>query len=81
MGDKVVGVHPSLAKFWLSEVVSAIEHMHRRGLVHRDLKVWCCVVTGTRIAVCTFFMKIGNIRIIGSISLPVSNNFPAIIIS
>ena len=36
---KVVGAHPSLARFWLSEVVSAMEHMHRRGLVHRDLKV------------------------------------------
>eukprot|EP00752_Nemacystus_decipiens_P011698 g10381.t1 len=35
---KVVGAHPSLARFWLSEVVSAVEHMHRRGLVHRDLK-------------------------------------------
>ncbi|CAN0325242.1 unnamed protein product, partial [Hapterophycus canaliculatus] len=35
---KVVGAHPSLARFWLSEVVSAMEHMHRRGLVHRDLK-------------------------------------------
>lgn len=36
---KVVGAHPSLSRFWLSEVVSAMEHMHRRGLVHRDLKV------------------------------------------
>ncbi|CAN0091644.1 unnamed protein product, partial [Laminaria digitata] len=35
---KVVGAHPSLARFWLSEVVSAMEHMHGRGLVHRDLK-------------------------------------------
>ena len=36
---KVVGAHPSQARFWLSEVVSAMEHMHGRGLVHRDLKV------------------------------------------
>lgn len=34
-----MGAHPSLARFWLSEMVSAMEHMHRRGLVHRDLKV------------------------------------------
>lgn len=40
---KVVGAHPSLSRFWLSEVVSAMEHMHRRGLVHRDLKVLTCM--------------------------------------
>lgn len=40
VGDnRVVGTFPTLARFWLAEVVSALEHMHGKGLVHRDLKV------------------------------------------
>ncbi|CAM9586402.1 unnamed protein product, partial [Discosporangium mesarthrocarpum] len=38
VGGRVVGAHPSLARVWLAEVVSALEHMHSRGLVHRDIK-------------------------------------------
>ena len=33
-----VPVHSSLARFWLSELVDAVEHVHGCGLVHRDIK-------------------------------------------
>ena len=33
-----VPVHYSLARFWLSELVDAVEHVHGCGLVHRDIK-------------------------------------------
>ncbi|CAM9607344.1 unnamed protein product, partial [Heterosigma akashiwo] len=34
----LVGAHPSLASFYLAEVVSAVLHMHSHGVVHRDIK-------------------------------------------
>ncbi|CAM9676928.1 unnamed protein product, partial [Phaeothamnion confervicola] len=37
-GKKAVGTHPSLARFWTAELVAALEWMHSRGLVHRDVK-------------------------------------------
>ncbi|KAH8058409.1 3-phosphoinositide-dependent protein kinase [Aureococcus anophagefferens] len=33
-----VPVHHSLARFWVSELVDAVEHVHACGLVHRDIK-------------------------------------------
>ena len=41
-GGKMVGAPPSRARFWLAEAVVALEHMHARGVVHRDLKVRAC---------------------------------------
>ena len=33
-----VPVHHSLARFWVAELVDAVEHVHACGLVHRDIK-------------------------------------------
>lgn len=33
-----VGTHFSLARFVLAEAINALEYMHRRGIVHRDVK-------------------------------------------
>lgn len=64
VAGKVVGTHPSLARFWLSEVVSAMEHMHNRGLVHRDLKVSIlfCFLPDVCISLefATFFSELSN---------------------
>ncbi|KAG5192720.1 kinase-like domain-containing protein [Tribonema minus] len=38
VGTKVVGAHPSLARFWARELVLALEHIHSKGMVHRDIK-------------------------------------------
>lgn len=36
--DKMVGVHRSLIKVYLAEILDALQHMHSHGIVHRDLK-------------------------------------------
>ena len=35
---KLVGCHRSQARFWLYQLIDAIDHMHAHGIVHRDLK-------------------------------------------
>jgi serine/threonine protein kinase len=30
---KMIGTHPSLAQFWISELVLALEHMHSKNMV------------------------------------------------
>eukprot|EP00977_Amphora_coffeiformis_P003615 scaffold703_cov168-Amphora_coffeaeformis.AAC.18 len=37
-GNKLVGCHRSQARFWLYQLIDALEHMHKHGIVHRDLK-------------------------------------------
>lgn len=34
----MTGCHPSQAVHWMWQLVDALEHMHRHGIVHRDLK-------------------------------------------
>lgn len=34
----MVGCHRSCAKLWLYQLVLALEHLHRHGIVHRDIK-------------------------------------------
>jgi len=34
----MVGIHPSLARVYLFELLEALEFLHARGVVHRDLK-------------------------------------------
>lgn len=36
--DKMVGTHHSLVKAYLFELLEALEFIHRKGIVHRDLK-------------------------------------------
>jgi len=36
--DKMVGTHHSLVKIYLFELLEALEFIHRKGIVHRDLK-------------------------------------------
>ena len=36
--EKMVGTHASLAKVHLFELLEALEFIHERGVVHRDLK-------------------------------------------
>lgn len=36
---RMVGCHRSQAKQWIYQLVDAIEHLHKHGVVHRDLKV------------------------------------------
>lgn len=38
MHKYMVGCHRSQAVVWMSQLVDAVEHMHRHGIVHRDLK-------------------------------------------
>ena len=35
---KLVGCHRSQARFWLYQLIDALDHMHAHGIVHRDLK-------------------------------------------
>jgi serine/threonine protein kinase len=35
---KMVGCYPSQTKIWMSQLISALEHLHSHGIVHRDLK-------------------------------------------
>jgi serine/threonine protein kinase len=35
---RLVGCHRSQARFWLYQLIDAIDHMHAHGIVHRDLK-------------------------------------------
>ena len=37
-GYLMVGCHRSQAKIWLYQLVLALEHLHRHGIVHRDIK-------------------------------------------
>jgi len=41
----MVGCHSSLIRIYAYELLSALEHCHRHGIVHRDIKV--CIVAGT----------------------------------
>jgi serine/threonine protein kinase len=34
----MVGTHSSQVKIWMSQMIDALEHIHRYGIVHRDLK-------------------------------------------
>lgn len=36
--DKMVGTYPSLVKTYLFQLLEALEFIHRKGIVHRDLK-------------------------------------------
>jgi serine/threonine protein kinase len=36
--NNMVGAHSSLVRTYLSELLAALEHCHRHGVVHRDLK-------------------------------------------
>lgn len=40
-----VGVAPSLARFWTAEVAAALEFLHGKGVVHRDVKPENMVLT------------------------------------
>jgi serine/threonine protein kinase len=43
---KPVGTHPSLAQFWMAELLLSVEHIHSHGMVHRDLKPENLLLTG-----------------------------------
>ena len=42
VNDKPVGIYPSLAKFWVSELVLVLEHIHSKGMVSA-LEVNTCI--------------------------------------
>jgi len=43
-GNKMVGTYPSLARVHLFQLLEALEFIHARGVVHRDLKVCMCMI-------------------------------------
>lgn len=51
---KMVGCHRSQAKHWLYQLVGAMEHMHKHGIVHRDLKVCYTVFVPMKFAIFFF---------------------------
>lgn len=45
--NKMVGCHFSIARFYLAELVEALEFIHSRGIVHRDLKAENMIISDT----------------------------------
>lgn len=66
----MVGAYESLVRFWVAEIVSAVEYIHSQGIVHRDLKPENLLLTADG------HIKVGAYPPISSSSLVVVSNLP-----